>query len=145
MRPFLNVLALCSIALATAVCGGGDREGPEAVGENGVTPSDTLGVGEAGDGPPRDSGGVSGQAVFAANCATCHGQDGRGDGPAATGLEPPPSDLTDSMWTTGDGSLQALKNTIEHGSPGTAMIGWRGTLTEAEIDAAAAHVKELAR
>ena len=145
MRPFLHVLALCSIALATTFCGGGDQEGPEAVGENGVTASDTAGVGEPGDAPPRDSRGVSGQAVFAANCATCHGEDGRGNGPAATGLEPPPSDLTDSTWTTGDGSIQALKNTIEHGSPGTAMIGWRGTLTEAEIDAAAAHVKELGR
>ena len=88
---------------------------------------------------------ASGAAVFAANCATCHGDAGRGDGPAATGLEPPPADLTDGTWTTGDGSLQAVTNTIEHGSPGTAMIGWKGTLTDSEIAAVAQHVLDLGR
>ena len=83
--------------------------------------------------------------MFAANCATCHGDAGRGDGPAATGLEPPPADLTDGTWTTGDGSLQAVTNTIEHGSPGTAMIGWKGTLTDSEIAAVAQHVLDLGR
>ena len=48
-------------------------------------------------------------------------------------------------WTTGDGSLQAITNTIEHGSPGTAMIGRKGTLTDAEIAAAAAWVQQLGR
>lgn len=37
---------------------------------------------------------VSGRALFAENCAVCHGDTGRGDGPAAEGLQPPPSDLT---------------------------------------------------
>jgi mono/diheme cytochrome c family protein len=27
-------------------------------------------------------------------CATCHGRDGKGDGPAGRSLKPPPSDLT---------------------------------------------------
>jgi mono/diheme cytochrome c family protein len=31
---------------------------------------------------------------FAAYCAACHGADGRGDGPAAAGLELTPPDLT---------------------------------------------------
>ena len=145
MRLLLHALILCSIALATTHCGRGDQGGPDAADDAGVASSDTAGVSESADAPPRDSGGVSGQAVFAANCATCHGETGRGDGPAATGLEPPPADLTDSTWTTGDGSLQAIKNTIEHGSPGTAMIGWKGTLTDGEIDAAARHVMELGR
>ena len=37
---------------------------------------------------------VSGRALFAENCAVCHGDSGRGDGPAAAGLTPPPIDLT---------------------------------------------------
>jgi len=145
MRPLLNALILCSIALSTAFCGGGEQNGPEPGEENGPASSDTSGIAESTDAPPRDSGGASGSAVFAANCATCHGEQGVGDGPAATGLEPPPADLTDGTWTTGDGSLQAVTNTIEHGSPGTAMIGWKGTLTDAEIAAAAAYIKELGR
>ena len=145
MRPLLHALILGSIVLSAAACGGSGEEGPQTAGEDGPAGSDTAAVSESSDAPPRDSGGVSGQAVFAANCATCHGDGGRGDGPAATGLEPPPADLTDGAWTTGDGSLQAITNTIEHGSPGTAMIGWKGTLTDAEIAAAAAWVQQLGR
>lgn len=145
MRPFLPALVLGSIVLSVAYCGGGGEEGPQPGGEDGPAGSDTAAVSDPSDAPPRDSGGVSGQAVFAANCATCHGDGGRGDGPAAVGLEPPPADLSDGAWTTGDGSLQAITNTIEHGSPGTAMIGWKGTLTDAEIAAAAAWVQQLGR
>jgi mono/diheme cytochrome c family protein len=145
MRPFLNLLVLCSIVLGLTFCGGGDQGEPEAADEVGTTVTDTSGTAGSVEAPPRDSGGVSGQAVFSANCATCHGDAGRGDGPAATGLEPPPANLTDGTWTTGDGSLEAVRNTIEHGSPGTAMIGWMGTLTDAEIMAVARYVKELGR
>ena len=35
-----------------------------------------------------------GAALFAANCAQCHGATGKGDGPWAAGMRPPPSDLT---------------------------------------------------
>ena len=35
-----------------------------------------------------------GEAIFAENCALCHGAGGRGDGAIAAGLRPRPSDLT---------------------------------------------------
>lgn len=35
-----------------------------------------------------------GAALFAENCAVCHGSGGRGDGPLAGDLTPPPPDLT---------------------------------------------------
>ena len=35
-----------------------------------------------------------GQALYAAHCVSCHGQTGEGDGPAATSLKVPPSNLT---------------------------------------------------
>jgi mono/diheme cytochrome c family protein len=38
---------------------------------------------------------VEGAAVYAANCALCHGASGRGDGPAAAGLPVRPADLTE--------------------------------------------------
>jgi hypothetical protein len=58
-------------------------------------------------------------------------------------LEPPPADLTDATWTTGDGSLAAVRNVVENGSPGTAMIAWKGTLTDGEITAVAEHVHAM--
>lgn len=36
----------------------------------------------------------SGAADYASYCAACHGAAGRGDGPAAQGMSPRPSDLT---------------------------------------------------
>ena len=36
----------------------------------------------------------AGAELFATYCASCHGVDARGDGPAASALSPPPTDLT---------------------------------------------------
>jgi mono/diheme cytochrome c family protein len=36
----------------------------------------------------------SGEAMYVAYCASCHGKDGKGDGPAASALKSVPSDLT---------------------------------------------------
>lgn len=37
---------------------------------------------------------VSGRALYEDFCLSCHGASGRGDGPAAAGLDHPPADLT---------------------------------------------------
>ena len=37
---------------------------------------------------------TDGAAFFADNCISCHGTQGRGDGPLAAGLSPKPKDLT---------------------------------------------------
>ncbi|HYX69990.1 MAG TPA: c-type cytochrome [Terriglobales bacterium] len=42
--------------------------------------------------PPTSAG--SGQEMFKAYCASCHGADLKGDGPAAPALKTAPSDLT---------------------------------------------------
>lgn len=36
----------------------------------------------------------SGRALYLTNCASCHGETGRGDGPRAATLRRPPADLT---------------------------------------------------
>ena len=37
---------------------------------------------------------ASGKKTFVKYCASCHGIDGAGNGPVATALKPPPTDLT---------------------------------------------------
>jgi mono/diheme cytochrome c family protein len=44
--------------------------------------------------PVKWTSPASGQEMYTAYCAVCHGQDGRGYGPAAKALEVPPADLT---------------------------------------------------
>lgn len=41
----------------------------------------------------NDGNLATGKALFETNCATCHGATGRGDGPAAKGLVPPPANI----------------------------------------------------
>jgi mono/diheme cytochrome c family protein len=43
----------------------------------------------------------AGQAVYAAECAACHGEAGQGDGPEAAGLSTPVPDFTDQAYMVG--------------------------------------------
>ncbi len=36
--------------------------------------------------------------IFSTRCAACHGPQGRGDGPASSGLTPKPANFTDHAW-----------------------------------------------
>lgn len=42
----------------------------------------------------RDSRAMSGRELYVAYCASCHGLEGRGDGPAAEAMRMSPTDLT---------------------------------------------------
>jgi len=44
--------------------------------------------------PPSQTSGANGKEMFSSYCASCHGLDGKGNGPAATALKTAPSDLT---------------------------------------------------
>jgi copper transport protein len=71
-----------------------------------------------------------GELLFTANCATCHGADGRGDGPSAAGLVPPPADFIQHIPLHSDASIFAF---VSGGLPGTAMPAWGEQLTEQQI------------
>jgi mono/diheme cytochrome c family protein len=47
------------------------------------------------------------RGIYKDECAQCHGERGKGDGPEATMHDPPPSDITDSkhMNTVTDGEI----------------------------------------
>ena len=79
-----------------------------------------------GDAPaPADSGSIDGGAVWQANCSGCHGVNGAGDGPAATWLEPAPTNLTAREYTT-----ERLHDILWNGVEGTAMPAWRDLSAE---------------
>lgn len=59
-------------------------------------------------------------SLFATQCSACHGAQGRGDGPAAKGMEPAPSDFHDQARMNVR-SIYGLYNTITLGVGGTPM------------------------
>ncbi|HEX6803913.1 MAG TPA: cytochrome c [Terriglobales bacterium] len=44
--------------------------------------------------PAPATSAASGKEMFKSYCAPCHGEDGKGNGPAASALKTPPPDLT---------------------------------------------------
>ncbi len=93
--------------------------------------------GQAGDGvtarnpfPPDAESLAKGLAVYESECQVCHGERGRGDGPGAVGLDPPPGDLVIHVPLHPDRDLYRF---IDEGIEGTAMAPLGDRLTEEEI------------
>ncbi|MFZ5699622.1 MAG: FTR1 family protein [Pseudomonadota bacterium] len=63
---------------------------------------------------------MRGQQLYAAQCASCHGATGSGDGPVAASLNPPPIAFTD-LERAKERSVFALYQVITQGLDGTAM------------------------
>ena len=71
-----------------------------------------------------------GAALFRTHCMPCHGQTGRGDGPAAAALDAPPADLTaEHVDDHTDGDIFWW---LTYGMAGTAMPGFEHTLSDTE-------------
>lgn len=80
--------------------------------------------------PPTQESLDEGRRVYGAYCLVCHGEQGRGDGPGAAVLNPRPADLRQHMAAGHtDAELFAW---VSEGVAGTAMVGFKDQLTEAE-------------
>lgn len=66
----------------------------------------------------------NGKTLFKTNCASCHGDEGKGDGLAAAALNPPPRNFHNlDGWKNGI-SFSAMYKTLQEGIPGGAMIAY---------------------
>ena len=79
---------------------------------------------------PTSESIAAGMALYAADCQSCHGETGAGDGPAATALTPPPADLVTHVPLHPDRALFAF---IRDGVPDTSMVGVGDRLSDDEI------------
>ncbi len=62
-------------------------------------------------------------SVYSAQCASCHGATGWGDGPAGRALQPPPASFHDAARMDAM-SPKRVYSTATFGIPGTAMVGF---------------------
>ncbi len=82
-----------------------------------------------------------GQELYADQCQPCHGDDGKGNGPAARFLATPPRDLTAGVWTQMESTtLEEMIAATAKGVPDTDMEPFEELLTEDEIFDVAAFV-----
>ncbi len=65
-----------------------------------------------------------GKTLFSANCSSCHGDDGKGDGPASAGLNPPPRNYTNNDGWKNGRKISDIYKTLQEGIPGSAMASY---------------------
>lgn len=85
----------------------------------------------------------SGKVLYQAYCAPCHGNKGKGDGPAAASLHPKPADHTSAaVQAESDGTLFYK---ISEGHTGTAMPPFKAVLHPDQRWAVIDYIRTLAR
>ena len=85
-----------------------------------------------------------GREIYKANCVPCHGESGKGDGPGAGVLKPPPRDHTDYsyMSTLTD---KEIADVIKMGGAikGRPLMPSHPQITGTDMDALVAHIRTL--
>jgi cytochrome c553 len=84
---------------------------------------------------------------FRARCAPCHGNYGKGDGPAASNMSPKPRDFTDTKWQASVTDTN-IENTITYGGLAvnkSPMMPSSPDLSQREVQELRAFLRSLAR
>jgi mono/diheme cytochrome c family protein len=82
-----------------------------------------------------------GEKLYVANCLTCHGPSGKGDGPGAAALEKKPADLGARIRATGEKDGELFWKISEGRAP---MITWKASLSETQRWALVDYIKTFA-
>ena len=87
-----------------------------------------------------------GKKLYGQFCASCHGQSGKGDGPAAAALNPKPRDHTDKEYMSkmsDDEMLKVIKNGGASVGKSPLMPPWGASLKDEQIQDIMAYVRTL--
>jgi mono/diheme cytochrome c family protein len=67
---------------------------------------------------------AQGKILFAQNCATCHGPEGKGDGPGGAGLNPKPRNFTQPTGWVNGYRIEDIYKTLDEGIKGSGMVSF---------------------
>jgi len=110
--PMRTIVSLALAGMLLSACGKNSTPPPPTSGSpNAQKESGPQNAGKAGGQPSQA------EAMFQTVCATCHGMDGTGNGPAAANLNPKPRNYTDAAWQASITDDQ-IKQTILKGGQG---------------------------
>ncbi len=143
---FPLVMILCGLGLILLSACGGANSTP--ISESGQTTQHLE--------PPPEYDGLTnpltssedtlakGARLFQANCASCHGDTGQGDGPAGVSLEPRPANLAGNEASLSDAYLFWRISKGGMFEPFSSMMpGWDSILREEQIWQVITYIREL--
>jgi cytochrome c oxidase cbb3-type subunit 3 len=87
-----------------------------------------------------------GKKLYGQFCASCHGQSGKGDGPASAALNPKPRDHTDKDYMSklsDDDMLKVIKNGGASIGKSPLMPPWGSSLKDDQIQDVIAYIRTL--
>jgi mono/diheme cytochrome c family protein len=156
MRGGNAARALVGSVLIFAACGGDSSksgapaEMPAATSAPAAVPTPAP-QGGAPAAPAAPTGNLrgddaAGAQLYATYCASCHGPDGKGDGPVAATLNPRPANHTDHAYM-GSLSDEHLYKVISQGGASVGksplMAPWGGVVNDEGIRDLIAHIRKL--
>ncbi len=65
-----------------------------------------------------------GEELYQANCASCHGDNGKGDGIAGASLNPPPRNFLNTEDWVNEPTISGMYKTLEEGIDGGGMVAY---------------------
>ncbi len=114
---------------------------------NAISPGTSISGAPGPDHQQRPPNSTLGKSIYEAKCSQCHGLSGKGDGPAASILNPSPRDFTSGKFkfrSTESGSIPTdgdLATSIRNGLHGTSMSDWEPFLRGDTLNAVVEYVK----